>query len=109
MKARRGIIVALSTVALAVLAAATSHAQDKYTLKAPSGIACAEDDPTVHRVSQPSDAARASTSRAIRLFPTPDAPQMRTPATSEAEIAASMVRISSERPINGHDNRTQRA
>jgi hypothetical protein len=39
MKARRGIIVALSTVALAVLAAATSHAQDKYTLKAPSGIA----------------------------------------------------------------------
>ena len=28
------------------------------------------------------------------------------PATSEAEMAASMDRISPERPINGHDNRT---
>src|SRR5678816_4204003 len=39
MKAHRGIIVTLATVALAVLAAATGHAQDKYALKAPSGIA----------------------------------------------------------------------
>jgi hypothetical protein len=42
-------------------------------------------------------------------LPAPAAPQTSTPETSEAEIAASMARISPERPINGHDKRTQRA
>ena len=76
-------------------------------VNAPSGIARAEDVPTVHRVSHPADAAAYSASRVVRLFPTPSAPQTSTPETSGAARAASMVRVSSERPINGHDNRTQ--
>ncbi|MDT5186318.1 MAG: hypothetical protein QOI29_4476, partial [Mycobacterium sp.] len=48
-------------------------------------------------------------SRAIRLFPTPAAPQIRMPEASEAEMAASIVRISSERPINGNDKRTSKS
>ena len=39
MKPHRGIIVTLATAALAVLPAATGHAQDKYALRSPSGIA----------------------------------------------------------------------
>jgi len=39
MKPHRRIIVTLATAALAVLPAATGHAQDKYALKSPSGIA----------------------------------------------------------------------
>ena len=75
-------------------------------VKAPSGMALAEDAPAVQRASNPCDATADNASRAIRLFPTPSAPQMRTPPTSEAVIAASIVRICSERPINGHDKRT---
>ena len=77
-----------------------------HAVNAPSGIARAEDVPTAHRPSHPCDAAADNASRAIRLFPTPAAPQTTIPETSEAEMAASMVRISSERPINGHDKRT---
>ena len=77
-----------------------------HAVNAPSGIARAEDEPTVQRVSQPRDAAAANVSRAIRLLPTPSAPHTRMPETVEAEMAVSMDRSSPERPINGHDNRT---
>jgi len=80
-----------------------------HPVKAPSGIARAEEVPTVQRVSHPFDAAADKASRAIRVFPTPSAPQTRMPGTSEAEMAASMVRISSERPINGQDKRTYKS
>src|SRR6476659_5918122 len=80
-----------------------------HPVKAPRGMARAEDVPTVQRVSHPFDAAADNASRAIRVFPTPSAPQRRMPGTSEAEIAASMVRISSERPINGQDKRTYKS
>ena len=80
-----------------------------HAVKAPSGIARAEDVPTAHRTSHPRDAAADNASRAIRLLPTPAAPQTTIPETSEAEMAASIVRISSERPINGHDKRTPEA
>jgi hypothetical protein len=78
-------------------------------VKAPNGIARAEDEPTAHRPSHPRDATADKASRAIRLFPTPAAPQTTIPETSEATMAASMVRISSERPINGHDKRIPKA
>jgi hypothetical protein len=42
-------------------------------------------------------------------LPTPAAPQIAIPETSEAEMAASMARISSERPVNGHDKPTPEA
>ena len=77
--------------------------------KAPSGRARAEDVPTVHRPSKPRDGAADTASLAIRLFPTPAAPLTRIPATSGAEMAASMAAISSERPTNGHDKRTNGA
>ena len=80
-----------------------------HAVKAPSGIARAEDVPTAHRPSHPCDAATDNASRAIRLLPTPAAPQTTIPETSEAKMAASIARISSERPINGHDNRTPKA
>jgi hypothetical protein len=77
-------------------------------VNAPRGMSRAEDVPTVQRVSQPRRAAAVKASRAIRLLPTPAAPKTSTPETPEAEMAASMVRISSVRPINGHNNLTHR-
>ena len=78
-----------------------------HAANAPSGMDLADDAPTVHRVSLPCDAATDNASRAMRLFPTPAAPQTTIPPTSGAEIAASMARISALRPVSGHDRRTQ--
>jgi hypothetical protein len=64
--------------------------------------------PTARRPSHPRDTAADNASRAIRLFPTPAAPQITIPETSEAKMAASTARISSERPVNGHDRPTQK-
>jgi hypothetical protein len=75
-------------------------------VKAPSGIARAEDVPTAHRHSHPCDSAADKASRAIRLLPTPAAPWTTIPEASEAKMAASMAPISSERPISGHAKRT---
>ena len=63
------------------------------------------DVPTTQRTSHPLAAAPASASRAILLFPTPAEPLMTTPEASASESAASMSRISSPRPANGHVNR----
>jgi hypothetical protein len=46
-----------------------------------------------------------SASRAIRLFPTPAAPQITIPDAIASESAASMSPISAERPVQGHINR----
>ena len=54
-------------------------------------------------------AAAASASRATLLFPTPAAPETTIPATSAPDSAASMIRISSEGPVNGHAKRTSGA
>ncbi len=78
-------------------------------MKAPSGIARAEEVPTTHRPSYPRDTAADMASRAIRLFPTPVGPAMTIPEVSGADMAAPMLRISSERPVSGHDKRTPRA
>ena len=77
--------------------------------KAPSGTVRADDVPTAHRTSPPRDAATDNASRAIVLFPTPAAPRTTMPETSEAEMAASIAPISTERPVNGHVNCTPRA
>ena len=77
-------------------------ADPAHVAKAPRGSVRAEDVPTAQRTSHPFKAADESASRAIRLFPTPAAPQMTIPERSEADIAASMSRISSERPVSGH-------
>jgi hypothetical protein len=42
-------------------------------------------------------------------LPTPAGPRTTIPETSGAKMAASIARISSERPVNGHDKRTPRA
>ena len=60
--------------------------------------------PITQRVS-PFDAAEWSASRAIRLFPTPAAPQITIPDAIASESAASMSPISAERPVQGHVNR----
>jgi hypothetical protein len=65
--------------------------------------------PTAQRGSKPWGATADIASRTIRLFPTPAGPLTRSPARSDSDIAATMVRISSERPINGHVNRTSEA
>ena len=67
----------------------------------------ADDVPAAQRVSHPTDAAHNSASRASRLFPTPAAPQTTIPDRSWSDIAASMIRNSSVRPVNGHMKRTQ--
>jgi hypothetical protein len=41
----------------------------------------------------------------MRLFPTPAAPHTTIPAISASDIAALTMRISSERPVNGHVKR----
>ena len=76
---------------------------------APRGSLRADVVPTAQRGSKPWDAADDSASRAIRLFPTPAGPLTRIPATPGSDMAATMVRISSERPINGHVKRTSEA
>src|SRR5277367_6729955 len=80
-----------------------------HAVKAPSGIARAEDVPTAHRHSHPCDSAADKASRAIRLLPTPAAPYTTIPEASEAKMAASIAPISSERPINGHAKRTSKS
>ena len=85
------------------------HRDAAHEESAPNGIDRAEDVPTIHRTSHPRDPADTSASRAIRLLPTPAAPQTTTPDTSEAEMAAWIARISSERPINGHGMRIPKA
>jgi hypothetical protein len=66
----------------------------------------AEDVPTTQWITQPRDEAADSASRAMRLLPTPAAPQITMPDEPGSDSAASMRRISSERPVNGHANRT---
>jgi len=70
------------------------------------GSVRAQDVPTAQWVTHPRDAADSSASRAMRLFPTPAAPQITIPDDLVSDNAASMSRISSERPVNGHVNRT---
>jgi hypothetical protein len=53
--------------------------------------------------------AAAKASRASRLFPTPDGPQITAPDVVGSEIADSMSRISFARPTNGHVNRMRSA
>jgi hypothetical protein len=65
--------------------------------------------PTTHRTSLPDDAAEFRASRATRLFPTPDGPQITAPDVVGSESAASTSRISLDRPTNGHLNRTYSA
>jgi hypothetical protein len=65
--------------------------------------------PIAQRASNPLDATEDSASRTNRLFPTPAGPLTRIPARSGSDTAAATVRISSERPINGHVNRTSEA
>jgi hypothetical protein len=75
-------------------------------VNAPSGSVRADDVPTTQWVTDPREAAAESASRAIRLFPIPAAPQITTPDKPGSDSAASTSRISFERPVNGHDNRT---
>ena len=83
----------------------SSPASPAHDARAPSGIPRPHDVPTTQRTSQPLDAAPARASRAMRLFPTPAEPLMTMPDASGSESAASMNRISSARPTNGHINR----
>ena len=57
------------------------------------------------RISHPFDAADERASRAIRLFPTPAAPQTTIPERSDADIAMAISRISHEWPVSGHAKR----
>src|ERR1700761_1069602 len=93
-------------MALRIKSRVSSRADSAHEDSAPNGIDRAEDVPTIHRTSQPCDPKELSASRAIRLLPTPAAPQTTIPAESEPKIAASMSRCSLERPVNGHVNRT---
>ncbi len=76
-----------------------------HDASAPSGMPRPHDVPTTQRTSQPPAAAPTRVSRAIRLFPTPAEPLITTPDASGSASAASMSRISSPRPTNGHVNR----
>ena len=76
-----------------------------HAVKAPSGSPRAQDVPTAQWVRIPAT-AESSASRAMRLLPTPAAPQITIPDEPRSDIAASMSRISFERPVNGHVNRT---
>lgn len=75
-----------------------------HELKAPNGRPRAELVATTHRTSHPVDAAEVIASRAIRLFPTPTAPHTTIPAQSRSDNAASISRISFDRPVSGHVN-----
>jgi hypothetical protein len=77
-----------------------------HAVNAPSGSVRAQDVPTAQWVTHPRDAAESSASRAMRLLPTPAAPQITIPDEPLSDSAASMSRISSKRPVNGHANRT---
>src|SRR3984885_10766079 len=96
-------------IALRISSRLSLPAESAHEESAPNGIDRAEDVPTIHRTSHPCDPAELSASRAIRLLPTPAAPQSTTPARVESEIAASMSRCSFERPVNGHVNRAHTA
>src|ERR1700684_112843 len=96
-------------IALRINSRLSSPARSAHEESAANGIDRAEDVPTIHRTSHPCDPAELSASRAIRLFPTPAAPQTTTPAESESKIAASMSRRFFERPVKGHVNRTDTA
>ena len=76
-----------------------------HDLKAPNGRARAEFVATTHRTSHPFEAAEVIASRAIRLFPTPAAPLTTIPLQSRSDRAASISRISFDRPVSGHPNR----
>jgi hypothetical protein len=76
-----------------------------HAVNAPSGSVRAEDVPTAQWVTHPRAAAADSASRAIRLFPTPAALQITMPDAPGSDIAASMSRISSERPVSVHVGR----
>ena len=76
-----------------------------HELNAPNGRARAELVATTHRTTQPVEAAQAVASRAIRLLPTPAAPLTTIPLQSRSDNAASMSRISFDRPVSGHPNR----
>ena len=73
---------------------------------APNGRVRAAEVPTTQRISHFLAAKVCSVSRTMRLFPTPAAPLTTMPAESASRSAASMSRVSFERPVNGHVNRT---
>src|SRR3984885_11338642 len=77
-------------MALRINSRLSSPADSAHEESAPNGIERAEDVPTIHRISQPCDPAELSASRAIRLLPTPAAPQTTTPARLETKNEASM-------------------
>src|SRR6202035_5843293 len=77
-------------MALRINSRLSSPADSAHEESAPNGIERAEDVPTIHRISQPCDPAELSASRAIRLLPTPAAPQSTTPAKSESKSGTSM-------------------
>lgn len=79
---------------------------DIHAVKAPNGMPRADDVPTTQRVSQPRDGFPDRAARASLLFPTPGTPRTTMPDISGAVMASSIWRISSERPVSGHDKRT---
>src|ERR1700734_3177366 len=96
-------------IALRINSRLSSPADSAHEESAPNGIDRAEDVPTIHRTSHPCDSAELSASRAIRLLPTPAAPQTTTPARLESKIAASISRCFLERPVHGPDKRPRTA
>src|ERR1700744_201796 len=70
-------------IALRINPRLSSPADSAHDESAPNGIDRAEDVPTIHRASHPCDPTEPSASRAIRLLPTPAAPQTTIPAKSE--------------------------
>ncbi len=73
-----------------------------HETKAASGSARADEVATAQRVAHPLEVAKVSASRAIRLFPTPAEPQTMIPEESGSDMAVSMTRNSSARPVSGH-------
>ena len=80
-----------------------------HEANAPSGRFRPHDVPNTHRTSQPDDSAASRASRATRLLPTPAGPQITAPDVFGWESASSMIRISPDRPTNGHVNRIDAA
>jgi hypothetical protein len=87
----------------------SAEPEDANAANAASGSVRADVVATAQRISAPLEAAAASASQAIRLFPTPAAPHKTTPAASSFDIAAEISRISSARPVNGHVKRIETA
>ncbi|BCQ08834.1 hypothetical protein JMUB5695_02273 [Mycobacterium heckeshornense] len=69
---------------------------------APNGSGRADSVPTIQLVRSPAAAARANTSRASRVLPTPAAPAMTTPEYLPNPLSARRISLSSpSRPVSG--------